>query len=334
MMMMMMMMRTWLPALLCLLTTFGNAKDPCQGVPAVSLDQLTILRGSPGIPGAPGQQGESGKTGVTGDQGRLGEPGKIGPPGQKGDRGPLGQPGKEGPSGLKGDPGPQGLKGQKGERGAFCAQIARNCKDYAKSLALSRRYTIYPDGKKPLRVLCDMDTDGGGWIIFQRRWDGSVDFFRDWKAYKAGFGNLLTEFWLGNDNLHLLTSSGTWELRIDVQDYNNTKQYMKYSSIKVLGESDKYQLLLGDFKGGNVGDIMNYHNKMKFTTEDQDNDERSSANCAVQFKGGWWYNECYKANMNGLYYLEPDTSNLGINLQIDKGMQFSYKFTEMKIRPI
>lgn len=46
---------------------------------------------------------------------------------------------------------------------------------------------------------------------------------------------------------------GTWELRIDVQDYNNTKQYMKYSSIKVLGESDKYKLLLGDFKGGNVG---------------------------------------------------------------------------------
>ncbi|CAI9586669.1 unnamed protein product, partial [Staurois parvus] len=212
--------------------------------------------------------------------------------------------------------------------------VARNCKDYANSLILSSRYSIYPDGKKPLRVLCDMDTDGGGWIVIQRRWDGSVDFYRDWKSYKAGFGNLMTEFWLGNDNLHLLTSSGTWELRIDVQDYNNTKQYVKYSSIKVLGEPDKYKLLLGDFKNGNVGDIMKYHTNMKFTTQDQDNDEKSSANCAVTFRGAWWYKQCYTANLNGVYYLEPDTSNLGINWQTDKGLQFSYKFTEMKIRPI
>ncbi|KAM5135076.1 ficolin-2-like [Mantella aurantiaca] len=262
-------------------------KKQLKGVPTVNPDQLTIIRGSPGTHGALGQKGEPGRPGNTGDKGLLGQPGMQGTPGGKG---------------LlvsHSDIGTQGLHGQK---------AARNCKDHAKSPALSSRYTIYPDGKKPLRVLCDMDTDGGGWIIFQRRWDGSVDFFRDWKSYKTGFGNLMTEFWLGNDNLHLLTSSGKWELRIDLQDYNNTKQYIKYSSIKVLGESDKYKLVLGDFKDGNALDNMKYHKDMSFTTLDQDNDKRSTANCAQQFKGGWWYNECYHANLNGLYYLEPDTN--------------------------
>ncbi|XP_038058744.1 ficolin-3-like [Patiria miniata] len=85
-------------------------------------------------------------------------------------------------------------------------------------------YTINPEGfgNGGLRVYCDMETDGGGWIVFQRRKDVSVDFYRNWAEYQSGFGDLSGEFWLGNDNLVTLTSDdsrGTWELRVDLEDW-------------------------------------------------------------------------------------------------------------------
>ncbi|CAJ0947740.1 unnamed protein product [Ranitomeya imitator] len=92
---------------------------------------------------------------------------------------------------------------------ALAAPAAKNCKELRdQGIIFSGWYTIYPDGMQPLMVLCDMITDGGGWIVFQRRVDGSEDFYQDWETYKRGFGNQATEFWLGNENIHRLTSGG------------------------------------------------------------------------------------------------------------------------------
>ena len=83
-------------------------------------------------------------------------------------------------------------------------------------------FTIFPTSlSNELQVYCDMETDGGGWIVFQRRQDGSVDFNRTWADYQTGFGDLKNEFWFGNDILRDLTGSGQWQLRVDLEDWQS-----------------------------------------------------------------------------------------------------------------
>ncbi|XP_069842136.1 ficolin-2-like [Dendropsophus ebraccatus] len=210
---------------------------------------------------------------------------------------------------------------------------ARDCKELLdRGAHFSDWYTIYPEDEKPMRVYCDMHTDGGGWIVFQRRWDGSVDFTRNWKSYKEGFGSR-HEFWLGNEKIHKLTKSGKWELRIDLHDSASVKYHAKYSSFKIQAECEKYKLELGPFIGGNAGDSLVQHNKMKFTTFDEDNDEHATANCGGLFKGGWWFKSCLSAHMNGLYFRgEHKESNVGINWFTAKGDHYSFEHSEMKFR--
>ena len=100
-----------------------------------------------------------------------------------------------------------------------------------------------------------MTTDGGGWTVFQRRLDGSVDFYLDWASYKNGFGNLTGEFWLGNDNLHRLTAADDVMLRVDLEDFDNNTRYAEYTIFKVADESDKYRLMIGEYSG-TAGDSM------------------------------------------------------------------------------
>ena len=116
-------------------------------------------------------------------------------------------------------------------------------------------YNIIPDGGKPMQVLCDMTTDGGGWTVFQRRLDGSVDFYLGWESYKNGFGDLNGEFWLGNDNLHRLTAADNVKLRVDLEDFDGDIKYAEYTTFKVADEEDKFRLLIGGYSG-TAGDSM------------------------------------------------------------------------------
>ncbi|KAG8443523.1 hypothetical protein GDO86_012068 [Hymenochirus boettgeri] len=113
-------------------------------------------------------------------------------------------------------------------------------------------------------------------------------FLPKWASYKQGFGSHMDEFWLGNDNIHKNTSSGIWELRVDIWDFDNNLYFAKYSSFQILDEAEQYRLILGKFEGGSAGDSLSYHHYSKFSTYDQDNDV-SSMNCALQYKGAWWH---------------------------------------------
>ncbi|XP_039591333.1 tenascin-N-like isoform X3 [Polypterus senegalus] len=205
-----------------------------------------------------------------------------------------------------------------------CTQIMKN------GNRTSGIYTIYVnnDRSKPLVVYCDMTTDGGGWIVFQRRSSGKVDFLRRWKNYTQGFGDMNDEFWLGLEKIYELTNTPTqYELRVDLRA-GSESVYAVYDSFKLAPSRQKYKISVGNYRG-NAGDAMTYHQGRGFTTIDQDNDIALS-NCAFSHRGAWWYKNCHLANLNGKY--GDSTHSQGVNWEPWKGHEFSIPFVEMKIR--
>jgi ficolin len=165
--------------------------------------------------------------------------------------------------------------------------------------------------------------------VFQRRQDGSENFYRPWNDYGAGFGRLTGEFWLGNDNLAALISTKQYRMRVDLRDWAYNTGYADYSLFIVGDASTDYKLSSIGSCSGDAGDALAYHIGMKFTTYDRDNDVASSSNCAQTSSGAWWYKDCYDANLNGRYNASDGGVDWGYWPFPSKGM----KFTEMKIRP-
>ncbi|RUS76250.1 hypothetical protein EGW08_015993 [Elysia chlorotica] len=190
------------------------------------------------------------------------------------------------------------------------------------------RYVVMGSDVIQKQILCDTHTDGGGWIVIQRRTRGDVNFYRDWTSYRQGFGHLTGDFWLGNEAIHLLTNSDAYKLRVDVR-YKGQELFAEYSHFRIENESDKYRLRLGTYRG-TAGDGLSNSNNQAFSTFDADNDAHPPANCAITGHGAWWYNACYMANLNGRWNLaEPE----GAVWNWVKG-QTPVSFSEMKIRRV
>ncbi|XP_055515945.1 tenascin isoform X7 [Leucoraja erinacea] len=190
--------------------------------------------------------------------------------------------------------------------------------------------TIFLNGNRsqPLQVYCDMNTDGGGWMVFQRRESGQVNFFRNWKNYTAGFGNPSGELWLGLENLHKITSEGRYQLRVDLQDEGDAA-YAVYDKFFISDAKSRYKLHIGAYSG-TAGDSLTYHQGRPFSTRDRDNDV-AVTNCALSYKGAWWYKNCHRVNLNGRYGVQNHSQ--GINWYHWKGHEHSIAFVEMKLRP-
>ncbi|KAK3107206.1 hypothetical protein FSP39_009397, partial [Pinctada imbricata] len=136
--------------------------------------------------------------------------------------------------------------------------------------------------------------------VIQQRKDGSVDFYRTWQEYKNGFGNATSEYWIGNDAIHALTSSRNCELRIDMVDTNGSNLHAHYSNFYIDDEAAQYVLHLSGFSGNTDNNLGDSHNMQKFTTKDQDNDQYYD-NCGVLKQAGYWYGGCNSSNLNGNY---------------------------------
>lgn len=167
------------------------------------------------------------------------------------------------------------------------------------------------------------------WITFQKRMDGSVDFFRNWDNYVKGFGSVYGEYWIGLDNLRNLTRHGYTRLLVVMEDTKGNFGCAAYESFFVGSSRTNYTLAISDFSG-NAGDSLSYHNGMSFSTKDYGN----STNCAKNFKGAWWYKTCHQSNLNGLYLNGNHTTYAdGINWRKWKGHHYSLKSVKMMLSP-
>lgn len=215
-------------------------------------------------------------------------------------------------------------------------------------------FKVKPAGSEEVvEVYCDQATGLGGWVLIQQREDGSVNFNRTWDEYRAGFGNIdkqgRGEVWIGNKILHLLTQNES-VLRVELLDWAEKEAYAEYN-IHVGSETEGFELSVSSYTG-DAGDALaqgpadmgSYlsHAGMKFSTFDRDNDKWEE-NCAELYGGGWWYNNCQSANLNGIYYkggkYDPASK---IPYEVENGVvwlpfkpaDYSLKVVRMKIRPL
>jgi len=212
----------------------------------------------------------------------------------------------------------------------------------------SGMYTIWPTGKVldgSKQVWCDMETDGGGWTVIQRRGYGNVprasaeNFNRNWREYKVGFGTPLNDYWLGLDAMVSMGVRCTNELQVVLTYFDDTVKTATYSNFTIGPETDNYRLHVTGFTTGNAADVFEKkHDGLIFNTPDKDNEDK----CAGEMKSGWWFVSKKTKNWCAYVDLNAELKNTATDVG---GMTWRYssfvkgwsapaiKKAEMKIRP-
>ncbi|XP_035697762.1 fibrinogen-like protein 1 [Branchiostoma floridae] len=188
-------------------------------------------------------------------------------------------------------------------------------------------------------VFCDMTTDGGGWTVIQKRFSGRLNFDRYWADYNKGFGNVEGEHWLGLDKIHNLTAQNSYELYVELGDFEGNFAHARYDTFNIGDESTDYTLHIGGYSGDAGDSLEHYHNGMKFSARDADRDnDVGTYHCAQFHSGGWWYNACAASSLNGPYYQpgEYHGSDTGYGMWWYAWKHehfYTLKTTKMMVRP-
>ncbi|XP_035795007.1 microfibril-associated glycoprotein 4-like [Anopheles albimanus] len=185
----------------------------------------------------------------------------------------------------------------------------------------------------PFNVYCEQEKFAGGWIVIQHRFDGSVDFYQNWEQYRDGFGELESEFWLGLEHIHQLTTTRKHELIVEIKDFRGNYGYARYSLFAIGNEKDQYHLkTLGLYKG-TAGDALGCSRVKKFSTKDRDNDWSTERHWAVHNEGAWWYGpNGSSSNLNGRYMDGFNEKSNWWNYY--KNFYLGLSFTRMMIREL
>ena len=222
---------------------------------------------------------------------------------------------------------------------SLCALLdipLRNCKELQDSgFSKSGLYTVEPgNGVGQFVVYCDMTLLGGGWTVIQRRLNDKLSFYQNYASYQSGFGDFAENLWLGLDKISRLTSEPK-ELYIGLEAFFSSSTFSRYDKFSVGNEASGYRLTVDGFdQSSTAGDSMTFHSNQQFSTYDRDQDSHASTHCAETFKGGWWYNNCHKTNLNGRYYGNGQHNGVGDGLSWTAwvGDRHSLKSTLIAIR--
>ena len=241
---------------------------------------------------------------------------------------------------------------QANSRSAVCPSLFADCVEaYQNHLKgeTNGLFKIRPggtDATEVVEVYCQQEGLMGGWLLVQQRESGALSFNRTWAEYRNGFGSVDAkgkgEFWLGNHNLHLLTNLGETMLKVELEDWEGGVAGAEYT-VRVGSEEEGYPLHVSGYTG-DAGDALvipnsnmaSYlsHNGMKFSTFDKDND-RWEENCAEMYGGGWWYNNCQSANLNGIYYKGTYDPEKNAPYEIENGVVWvTYKPTNYSLKTV
>ena len=178
----------------------------------------------------------------------------------------------------------------------------------------------------PMQARCNMESGDGGWTVLVKRTPDVEQrelFNRTWVEYENGFGNLSGEFWYGLKNMHCLTSREPMEVEVEVSKTDGTKVVLPYGNFRVNGLSTSYTLHVSDKQHEEAYDYLGYHNGMKFTTFDNDNDSGTSSNCATSHgKVGWWFKNCDLTLLTHMPHPELHTTS-----------PVTYHYAELRVRP-
>ena len=156
-------------------------------------------------------------------------------------------------------------------------------------------------GKRKTYSYCDMETDGGGWLVIQRRFNGTVPFDRTMEEYENGFGDASSEFWYGLKNILCLTKDkNDVELRIDLEYPNGKKGFVHYKHFAIsAGSSYQASTTLFKTSPGVSSNFFNpqleyyrYGSRPRYYPNFY-----VKANCRSNV-GGWWDTSC-RGNPNG-----------------------------------
>jgi len=218
------------------------------------------------------------------------------------------------------------------------ANKPRDCNDVKQlnPYASNGVFTITPQENVEFEVFCEFNAEGENWTVFHKRFDGSQDFKQTLVEYGQGFGDVKGEHFLGLQQIHLLTSVGKWQLRVDLEDFEGNTAKAVYDEFEV-GAGLDYTLYVSGFQqeASTAGDSLIQHHGQAFSCPELDQDSHDDENCAEVFQGCWWYYNCYRSNLNAFtYFTKSSPESKSMNWHSWEIAFTPLKASSMKMRTI